>query len=284
MKIRKAQKKDKEQIIAIASHTWEGWDYVPYLLDEWLTEGGLFVAEENSNIVGITKTTTLSEDELWLEGIRVKPELRGKGIGKKLAFYQLEEALKAKPRVIRLSTVETNKESISIIEKMGFHKAIEFKYLSLENLSVKGKYSHIRKCKNKKKVQGYIENSQYLNESKGLLPWTWIFREINPSLFPKYIENENVLIKQKNGEIISLVILLPHRYEKETLEIGFLDGQDEKSIEEMFQFAHSYANQNYFNKITFFSPSLRLEKPALKAGFSFPYDFKKIPVYELFPD
>lgn len=284
MNIRKAEKKDKEQILKIASDTWEGWDYVPYLLDDWLKEGGLFVAEENSNIMGVTKTTTLSQVELWLEGIRVKPESRGKGIGKKLAFYQLEQAVKEKPRVIRLATVETNTESITIIEKMGFLKSIEFRYLSLENLTEKGNYSQIQKCKNIKQLQKYMDNSLYLDESKGLLPWTWIFRDINNKLISEFIENENVFIRQKNGEIISMVVLLQHRYENKTLEIGFLDGENEDSIKEMLKFSHSFANQNNYNKITFFTPSLRLEKPAFKAGFSFPYDFKNIPVYEFFPN
>ena len=120
MIIRLAQKKDRKKILKIASHTWEGWDYVPQLLDEWLIEGGLFIAEENGEIVGLTKTTILSRGELWLEGLRVKKELRRQGIGKKLAFFQLEEALKQRPRIIRLSTAEVNIESIKLIKNNCF--------------------------------------------------------------------------------------------------------------------------------------------------------------------
>lgn len=281
MIIRFAQKKDREKILKIASHTWEGWDYVPQLIDEWLIEGGLFIAEENGEIVGLTKTTILSRGELWLEGIRVKKELRRQGIGKKLAFFQLEEALKQRPRIIRLSTAEVNIESIKLIKNMGFRKIKEFKYMELQHPEEKELLSNVIKGKNHKVLWNYIRDSVFFNESKGLLPWSWIFREITPELISSLIKEERVFISKKDGRIISLIILLPHRYEKETVEICLIEGINKKEIEKLFDFAQYYVVSNNINKLVFFPPSLRVEKIALKAGFSFPYSFKKVLVYEL---
>ncbi|TES92758.1 MAG: GNAT family N-acetyltransferase [Candidatus Cloacimonadota bacterium] len=281
MKIRLAQKKDREKIIEITSHTWEGWDYVYKLLDEWFIEGGLFVAEEDEEIVGVTKTTILSPGELWLEGIRVKETLRRKGIGKELAFFQLEDALKQKPRVIRLSTAEVNIESINLIEMLGFEKIKEFAYMEMRNPKEKRSLTEVIKGKDHEAIWDYIRNSTFFNESKGLQPWSWIFRETTPELISSFIKEERIFITKKNGRIVSLAILLPHRYEKETVELCFIEGDSKVEIGDLFDLAQSYAVSNNLKDITFYAPFSKLESLAQKAGFSFPYEFKKVFVYEL---
>jgi GNAT superfamily N-acetyltransferase len=129
MKLRKASIKDREGILKIASATWEGWDYIPLLLDSWLAEGGLYVAELANEIVGITKTTELSPGELWLEALRVAEEHRKKGLGRKIAEQQLELAIAAGPKSIRLSTADINTASLAIIRHLGFKEYVVFDYL-----------------------------------------------------------------------------------------------------------------------------------------------------------
>ena len=42
IRFREATPLDKEGILKIASRTWEGWDYVPLIIDDWLREGDSF--------------------------------------------------------------------------------------------------------------------------------------------------------------------------------------------------------------------------------------------------
>lgn len=279
MKIREARKKDRKDIIKIASDTWEGWDYVPQLLDEWFAEGGLLVAVDKGKVIGITKTTVLSYGELWLEGIRVKKQLRGKGIGKELALFQLGKALEYKPRVIRLSTAEINTESIKLIEKLGFRKMKEFTYMQLDNLKPKKFYSDIIKAEDRDKILSFITVSNLLDYYKGLFPWSWIFREVTPEFVSFLIDREQVFVRGQKS-IISLIVLTPHRYDKKTLEIGLIYGS-KKEMASLFEFTKDYAVKNNFEKITLFSPSKRVENAAKEVGFVYPYRFKKVPVYEL---
>ncbi|MEW6216856.1 MAG: GNAT family N-acetyltransferase, partial [Candidatus Bipolaricaulota bacterium] len=60
---------------------------MPLVLDGWLTEGGLVVAELNGDLAGFGKLTLLSPGEVWLEGLRVDPTHRGKGVAKALAQH-----------------------------------------------------------------------------------------------------------------------------------------------------------------------------------------------------
>jgi hypothetical protein len=51
MILRPAKEQDRQQILEITADTWDGWDYVPLLLDEWFQEKGFFVAEKNRQVV-----------------------------------------------------------------------------------------------------------------------------------------------------------------------------------------------------------------------------------------
>ncbi len=279
MKIREARRKDRKDIIAIASNTWEGWDYIPQLLDEWFDEGGIFIAVDKGKIVGITKTTVLSPGELWLEGIRVKKELRGKGIGKELAFFQLKKAQERNPRVIRLSTAESNIESIRLIEKLGFTKIKEFTYLELDKLKPKVFSWNIRKAKDKDRILNLITLSNLLDYYKNLLPWSWIFREVTPDVISYLIDKEQVFIHEEK-RITSFIVISPSRHDKKTLEIDLIYGS-KKEMLDLLEFSKDYAVKNNFGKIVLFSPLRRVDSIAKQVGFKFPERFKKIPVYEL---
>lgn len=283
MTCRPAKKKDRQQILEITADTWDGWDYVPLLLNEWFRENGLFVAERDHEVVGVTKTTVLSPGELWLEGIRTKKELRGQGIGKALAFYQLDEALKQYPRVIRLSTAEVNVESIKLIEKMGFSLVHTFTYLEFHNPQQSEPKTGIREAKDAVSVHRIISGSTFLNESRGFIPWSWIFRESTPQLLSLYITSKQCFLYEDGGSISGILLLLPHRYDDNKIEVSLIEAPESQILDHLFAFAINAGALQGKKEIAFFSPSERLETLAKKVGFFYPYDFSKVLVYELVP-
>jgi GNAT superfamily N-acetyltransferase len=283
MILRPARKKDREQILEITANTWEGWDYVPLVLDEWYAEGGILVAEKDQEVVGITKTTILSPGEWWLEGIRVKEELREQGIGRKLAFYQLDEALKQHPRVIRLSTAEVNEESIRLIGKMGFSLVHVFTYLELQNPRGGQSIPAIKQVTDPSELQKAVLQTAFLAESKGLLPWSWIFMEPSQQLFRSSSSSDEWFVYEDKGVIAGILLMRPHRYEDTQIEISLIDASTPWMLNLLFEFACYLAMLRGKEKIGFFAPSERLEKQAQDSGFSFPYDFRKVLVYELIP-
>lgn len=280
---RPAGEKDRLQILEIATHTWDGWDYVPFLLDKWLEEKGLFVAERDGRVVAVSKTTTLSPGELWLEGIRTKKELRGLGIGRTLARYQLEEALQQHPDVIRLSTAEVNSESIRIIERMGFSPVHTFTYLELHDPARITRNSNVREVTDAAQLEKPLAASTFLNESRNLIPWSWIFRELTPQWLSSTIASKRWFCYRKNHAIEGILLLLPHRYEEKQIEIALIDASTNEILRLLFQFAAHYAAEREKREIGLFAPSGRLEAEAKTAGFFFPYDFSKVLVYELIP-
>ena len=82
---------DKPRVLEFTVRTWDDGDYITDVFDEWLADPtGRFTAIElDGQVVAIGKLTDLGEGELWLEGLRVDPAHRRKGIGEALHAFNL---------------------------------------------------------------------------------------------------------------------------------------------------------------------------------------------------
>ncbi|WP_042690807.1 GNAT family N-acetyltransferase [Thermococcus nautili] len=130
MLIREARPEDRPFIEEIARLTWDGEDYLARVFDEWLEDGGFYALEVDGKVVGTTKLTILPGKVGWLEGLRVHPDYRGRGFGRKLHDFmlQLGERLAREGRIeaLEFATYFLNRESISMAEKTGFHVKAKF--------------------------------------------------------------------------------------------------------------------------------------------------------------
>lgn len=240
MNLREARLSDRPGILEIASRTWEGWDYVPLFLDQWLKEGGLYVAEIDGSIIGLTKTTELSPGELWFEGIRVRENERGRGLGLEIARKQLEFALAASPRMIRLSTADVNEVSRKVIKSIGFQEYAFFNYYENEEpikttaeIPEEIRLVNIQDEEEIEKTWSIIRDSEEYKKSRGLLPHTWKFSEWTLDLYRALVGGKKVYTK---GDADALLVLLPNRYTPGSMELAFLEG-GEKTVVSLIPFA-----------------------------------------------
>lgn len=86
--VRRARLADRETIAAFTEDTWtdrEFRDYVPEAFPEWVEaddpDRRTVVAEVGGEPVGLLQASLLTDDEAWLQGIRVHPDHRGAGHG-----------------------------------------------------------------------------------------------------------------------------------------------------------------------------------------------------------
>ncbi|QDA31801.1 GNAT family N-acetyltransferase [Thermococcus indicus] len=128
--IREARPEDKPFIEEIARLTWSGDDYLARVFDEWLRDGYFYVLELDGRVIGTAKLTLLPGKVGWLEGLRVHPDHRGRGYGRKLHNFMLElgERLAQGGRIeaLEFATYFLNRESISMAEKTGFQVKAKF--------------------------------------------------------------------------------------------------------------------------------------------------------------
>ncbi|MCE4608416.1 MAG: GNAT family N-acetyltransferase [Caldisphaeraceae archaeon] len=117
---------DREQVERLTENTFPWGDYIANVFDEWIKEG-IFIKAIDSygKILGILHVR-IFKGFAWLEGIRVKQELRRKGIGIGLTRKGIEMS---GMKVFRLMTNERNVPSIQLAKSLGFKEIDDIYYV-----------------------------------------------------------------------------------------------------------------------------------------------------------
>jgi GNAT superfamily N-acetyltransferase len=214
---------DRPAILRISSRIWDGHDYVPMFFERWASEGGFWAGELRGRLVGYGKATELAPREWWLEGLRVDPDCRNRGVGKELSRQVLNRALEKRPISLRLATADVNQESIHIIEKvMGFKPYVQYKFL----LGAPGEPRSGPQLAKPTAAEAleYIGRSPELVASRGLLQSTWLFRSVNRRYLAELKRGGYVFGYRAAGRLVGVMVLRPHRYHGNDLDITFVAG------------------------------------------------------------
>jgi GNAT superfamily N-acetyltransferase len=121
-RIRDARAADKETIAAFTQDTFDWGDYVEAAFDRWLAEpdGKLVVAvDDDDRPVAMGRGAMLSSTELWLQGARVHPEWRRRGIASAIDDTIEAWALGYNAQVSRLAVEDWNTPARRQVERIG---------------------------------------------------------------------------------------------------------------------------------------------------------------------
>jgi RimJ/RimL family protein N-acetyltransferase len=132
--VRFATIEDKPRILKLVEKTWDWGDYVPKVLDEWLSQrsGRLFVALRSSELVAIAHLSFERAGLGWMEGARVKEGFRGRGVATMMASEILDYASSIGLRKVRLAVAVGNKPSLRHVAKVGFKAITTFRRLAVK--------------------------------------------------------------------------------------------------------------------------------------------------------
>ena len=231
--IRTARSADRARILAISAQIWEGDDYVPGVIDDWMRmrDSEVAVAEVNGVVIAFARTVNLAPGYVWLEGIRTDTASQGQGAGKALTEYFIEKAAREDARRIGLSTYVDNLASIHIIEKYGFERQASFilaqaeldcaarsyAALSSEVLAVEGGEAH-----------AWILDSKALSMSSGFMPQGWKFwpaARPDGTAWPPF--DKAFGLRSSNGALHSLAVVCRPDHGPGEVTIDFADGTPE---------------------------------------------------------
>lgn len=160
---RNLTEEDIPAILDISKDVWEGDDYIPYVIEEWLLEEGnlaygAFLEEEMKNLIGFGRVKMYPNGVAWLEGGRVKITHQKKGIGRDLMKYAIDYAIHAGAKVAQYDTSSNNLGSISLAR---FHGFIEKKRMEVLECKInefkesRSEISEITKINNEEAKQIY---------------------------------------------------------------------------------------------------------------------------------
>jgi hypothetical protein len=138
--VRRATAADAHDILAFTRGTFDGWDYVPYVWQDWLvaTDGVVLVATPRSmdgaagveldlfgrpltpdRAIAMARVTMLGSEEAWLEGLRVDPGVRRRSVASSIHVAAIAWARAQGATVVRYATGDENAGSHRIGEQHG---------------------------------------------------------------------------------------------------------------------------------------------------------------------
>lgn len=226
--IRRATSEDTERILAISAQVWDGNDYVPSTLSDWLVDpsGELLVAEVDGVVASFAYRTWLLPGHAWLQGIRTDPARRGKGLGKALSHALVDRAWQAGATRISLSTYFDNAPSIRIIESLGFERVASFVLVErTEKAPPLPATAHPGATEpTPDEAARFILASPCLATARGWYPFEWLFLPFaaRPEAF---LEKTPYRIGVRSGDgWRSLLCASPGRGAGDAAFLSFLDG------------------------------------------------------------
>lgn len=125
--IRSARSEDKDAILAFCKNTFSWGDYIPERWDDWLhgTRGQLLVAELGGQQVGLMHVQLLEDGAAWIEGVRVHPDFRRRGIATALNAAGRAYAISESCKALRLATGADNIASQNLFGSRGYSRISE---------------------------------------------------------------------------------------------------------------------------------------------------------------
>lgn len=129
-RIRRATAGDRDAVLAFCRNTFSWGDYIDQEWDNWLADPGgvLLVAEVADVPVAVGHARMMSATEAWLEGLRVHPAQRRRGIADAMNAAGCDWARARGASIARLATETTNEPALRQVARIGFVPVAEFGY------------------------------------------------------------------------------------------------------------------------------------------------------------
>jgi len=115
MKIRKLNKTEKPpfSLLLLADPSEE-------LIEAYLRKGECYVAEEEKEIIGVMVLVQKNDETLELMNIAVDEKHQGRGIGKQLILYAVDQAREKGYQFIEVGTGNSSIGQLTLYQKCGF--------------------------------------------------------------------------------------------------------------------------------------------------------------------
>ena len=239
LEVRPARPEDRDAVLAFCAHTWDDGDYIEYAWDNWLRDqqeqrSVLLVGLLAGQPVALNRVVMVSEDEAWLEGMRVDPAYRRMGFGAVITSRGLVAARERGAHVARLITAEDNHAVQAMIARFGFVRVAEMVRYRGPALPADDAVEELAALAHPgpddlERIWAWLEQSNLAPLNGGLEYYHWQARALTEPLLRGYLAAGQVRLIEEWGAIQSLAILAPRLEargwrETTTLPVRYVDG------------------------------------------------------------
>lgn len=213
--IRSASLDDEQALQNLCRSVYDN-DYVLNHLSTWLTQGGIYVYEKESRIVGMVRLISLRDGKAHVGSIRVHPDFRRQGIATALTEYCISGC---GTNVVRLAVMD-NEVSEIVAKKIGFSPVATFTFW-LKNVEDTPPCS--LRLGTAGEVLSFVRKSHLFQESHSLISSSFTF--YNPS-----VENLKDLLMLIHKDSVAVLDFRIEEALKRAVQIAYCD-PDQRLIE-----------------------------------------------------
>lgn len=223
--IRPAGPVDRQAMERVCAHTWDWGDYVPEVWEDWLADeaGLVLVGEWAGRVVALSKITFHSNGQVWLEGMRVEPDYRRRGIAGRFLEYSIDYARHAGARVVRLGTSSSNQAVHAIAARNGMVRVGTYALRSA-GARPEGPAPVRLGLDRVAEVHAVLRAGPVFHHGRGLYSVDWAWQELSDRRLEELLAAEQVIGWQAAGETLEAVAVLAVDAEDGRLWIGLVDG------------------------------------------------------------
>jgi len=282
LKVRRARPSDRQPLMKMAERIWGGDDYLPLVWDKWLADdrGVLLTATLDGVPIGVSKVSVLSPGEVWLEGLRLHPDLHGKGLVRQINRVSFREAMKLGPRSIRYSTGAGNAASRHLGEIRGFWMVARTNWLWGKALKGALRTGRSARPDEVDAVRQFVRGSRCYEATGGLCPRGWKFPELSGRRIRQLVSQGRVLVARGRGSIVGAAIYDIGEIDGDVC-LGFLEGPEDV-MTELARDVLRVAAASGHDEGSAMLPTGRWADTALRAGYNSIIPANAV-VYELGP-
>ena len=256
--IRNSISSDKNEILNFCTNTFSWGDYIHEVWDTWENDGGLVIFEENKTAIAMCHAVKyVTQNMIWVEGIRVKNEYRKKCLATKLIKHIEKIARNSGISQVNMLIESENKPSLNLVKKLNYEIISKWNY-----------YSQLAKADSKNEVKFQSIAFSELDNFKNIRfveSWRWI--PLIESNFDSLNLQGYILCLKKHGKVESLGIISESESFDDTMILTIVFGISDQ-INQIISYTQNLAVEKKYSKIRVLAKE---ELVIANAGKKFPF-------------
>ncbi len=177
IEVRPACADDRRAVIAFCQNTFSWGDYIPSVWDDWLADpnGRMLVGVIDQQPVGLVHVAFFGADTAWMEGMRVHPDFRRRGVGSALDSAARALARERECQVARLATSIKNIPAQKTLATERYSCVAQFNEWEAEPTRRKAA-ARVATRQDAERILAWWRTSAANETSRALLPdrhWRW---------------------------------------------------------------------------------------------------------------
>jgi GNAT superfamily N-acetyltransferase len=251
MKIRPALRRDREQVLAFCKNTFSWGDYVDRVWDMWFSSGKrgrLLVCEHGGRAVAMSHVAICPDGSAWLEGVRVRPDLRRSGVATDLIEGMLAYAGRHGARQASAIVAADNIASQRMVERNGFSVISNWAYYSTDaKISARKTGARFAGAADLPAIWDYLKKSSTYRQSAGRYVRAWQWYALDRKAVRQLVREGRVAVAGNPIDGVAIINGDGYWDRKDVLQVTYLDS--EKSVKDLISFAANLYSQGEFSRL-----------------------------------